>query len=272
MRSRKAPIQFDPTAHYILSEAFFHVGLALYPETWSGLEQFAAPVGDIEAIKARKAVLENDHRRYTRQARALALIDSSSLDQAEFDAHMAQQENVSRKALEARNDLHRTRGLYENKFIDDATWQRRVTVETRLRTAFAKNELTLICGASWDVIWDSWSQEKDFFLSFVFSLIYAPRTKSGRRKNTAHIKKDAFDSWYEIQSDFSSDGIERSKEDRVRTYFAVASRTKPMPPKKAIFTTELRRAFSPMSQREAARHWDNFAPDEWKVAGPKTRS
>ncbi|QUJ77345.1 hypothetical protein KDD17_04910 [Sulfitobacter albidus] len=272
MSPRTAPIQFDLTTHYILSEAFFRVGLAMYPDTWSGLEQFAAPVSDIEAIKARKVALEDEYQRYTRQARALALLDSSGLDHAEFEKHMAQQENLANKALEARNNLHRIRGRYESKYIDDATWQRRLAVENRLCTAFARNELTLICGASCDVIWKNWSQEKDFYISFVFSLIYAPRSKSGRRKNTAHVRKDKFDIWYATQSDFSSDGIKRSKEDRIKSYFAAATKSHSAPPKKLAFTTELRDKFSPMSQREAARHWDSFAPDSWKVAGPKTRS
>jgi hypothetical protein len=179
---------------------------------------------------------------------------------------------MAEKAAAVRDELHRIRGRYESHYEDDKTWQRRVTVEDRLRGAFANEELTLTCGASAIVTWDSWCREKDFIVSFTFSLIYAPRRMLSRRKNSAFVKKDNFDFWYAVQSDFSDDGQQKTEEQRVEAFITALVQSNQAGMTREDLVTRLRKEFPSLSERAAYRYRTNFVPDEWTHAGRKSKS
>lgn len=271
MSPRTAPIQFDPTQYYILSEAFFRVGLAMFPHTWSGHEQFAAPVDGFENLRAYKAELEGRLARCQSQARALASLDPSGLSTLEFDALIKDQNAMGLKASVAKDSLLRIRGTFDSQYKDDQTWQRRLKTEEKLCAAFSSQKLTLICGASWDVDWERWRRETDFVVSFPFSLIYAPRRFSSRRKNSAFIKKDNFDHWYAVQTDFSDDGVQKTEEQQVKAFINALTMSSRTAPKRALFVAKLRKEIPDMSERSALRYWNAFAPEDWRRPGPKSQ-
>lgn len=270
MSARNNPIQFDPTQYYILSEAFFRVGLAIFPNEWTGREQFAAPVAGIENIKARKAELEVTFERHIKSAQALASLGPASLSPSDFEAQLVEQKTMRKRAFEARDELQQIGRTYDAQYSDDEEWQRRRTVEKILCDAFSQEELTLVCGASWKVSWDRWYREKDFVISFPYSLVYAPRQQSGRRKNTAYIPKDQFNTWHAVQSCFISGDAHKTERQKVEAFFLAAAGAKVTPPRnKNEFISNLRKKFPELSERSALRYWDDLAPEEWKRPGVK---
>jgi hypothetical protein len=270
VNERKSTIQFDPTEHYILSEAFFRCGRLLFPSSWTGREQFAQPDHEFATTRELRKSLEAAQERLFDQQIAMTRLETTGMDQGTYSIHAKAIETLRQRGLNARLARNRIDDTFATIEADQKTFERRHATEARLCEALAKKELQLICGGSWVVDWRNWTRHRDFKLHFPTSVLIAPRDVSSRRRNVVYIAKKPFDLWIDKSLTIEQSVIKREGEDAfqaMKKWFISWIEANSRPVKKPETEVAFRQAFFPKKAVSFTELWALLTPKEWQDHG-----
>ncbi|WP_417733896.1 hypothetical protein [Roseovarius sp.] len=263
-------LQIDLRQYCYLGEAFFCVGLAMFPDNWTGREQFAVPDVTFKHLEQERMALEKKVSRLRQQERELAMASIEGMSDAEYLA-LQESRTASREYRLAQE--HKLFSLGETddyQHQENAACQRRMDAEAKLIAAFKAKELDLITYGGLVVDWTTWPDKKGWSYSFPFSTISAPPSVSSMGRAIALIKRTDFDNWL-LQQPFYRDTVSGySDEERAVIWLRDLVSKNPAPQKKDAILAAMKSEFPGLSERARKRVWDVAAPASWKGPGPKS--
>lgn len=256
---------------YSLLQAFDLTGQRTFQHEWSGHEAFAAPAQDPSEFEHHRNALEGELARLWRQDRSLRAQIEEDPTQAERELIAAESRKVWAERDALREELNCLPDISDCQYLDFGEWTRRVETEKLLREGLESGELTLhlVSGAHGN--YHEWLRDKNFRISFAFSIVVPPRSARRRqRRFPAYISKHELDDWL---GRFAADAVlpgEWTPEAKCRAWLAAIAREPKNGRVKADIRLEARTLFPDLSKRAFDRAWGSTAPEAWQKPGPKT--
>ncbi|MCI2392881.1 hypothetical protein [Aliiroseovarius sediminis] len=262
-------LQIDLRHYHYLGEAFFRVGLSLFPDDWTGREQFAVPDFTGEQIEQERAALEKNVSRLRQQELELAMTPTDGLSDKEYVAFRENKAATRDRRMVAEQKLFSLGKPDHYQHQENAAYQRRMDAEATLITAFKAKELDLITYGGLVVDWSTWPDRKGWDYSFPYSTINAPPSISSMGCAIALVRRTAFEYWHQQQPFFQNALRELSDEERALVWMKELVSTNPTPQKKDSILADMKSEYPELSERAQKRIWDAAAPEAWKLSGPK---
>lgn len=282
-------MEFDLREHYSLLQALDEVGRVLYPQSWTGLEPWAAYSDDPKERAAEKAKVSE------RAKAAEALVEQARRD-LRYAANEEEKAGAQERHDAAYKIFRREESCYQQfptSFdswqVNHDAWKRRLHAEGKLFEAFSARELMLLYRVDNEIPWDSWINQKGFRTYSNLSTVRVPHyVRSGpvvgdardksvsaekpRRDPYRHavfVRIDAFETWLYRHKWADAAFKNLPPEDQCRVVLVVLAAETPPNKKRLRGECEaLCMTVTPDLAKNAFRKiWENTVPETWRTGG-----